>query len=366
MADERVGDLRVGDLRVGDVVATLDRWYDPGWAEAWDTVGLASGDPAAPVRSVHVAVDPTVEVAAEAAAAGAGLLLTHHPLWLGGTTTVRSDRRVGAVLDVLRGGGCAHLVAHTNADVAAPGVSDALGDALGLSAMYPLHQHPDRLDRWVVHVPRDRAEAVRAALADAGAGRLGAYDRCGFSSEGTGTFRPLPGAQPFVGRIGAVERVEEVELSVIAPPGLRGVLTRALRAAHPYEEPSFTVTPTETPSRRGLGRVGELAGPLTLAAFAARVADRLPATTAGIRAAGDPGAPVRTVAVAGGSCSDSAGAAASRRRPQATRGTSSVRANARLDLPHAPSRGDAAMAIRSSRGHCLRTWVWNCLWGMTR
>lgn len=119
---------------VADVVALLERWYDPERAAPWDTVGLATGDPAAAVRAIHLAVDPTVAVALEAKAAD--LLITHHPLWLGGTRSVARGTRHGEVLSALDGR--ALLVAHTNADVANPGVSDALGAALGLAGLRPL------------------------------------------------------------------------------------------------------------------------------------------------------------------------------------------------------------------------------------
>lgn len=291
---------------VGDVVALLEGWYDPRWAESWDTVGLVSGDPQAVLASVHVAVDPTEAVACEAAAAGAGLLLTHHPLFLGGTTSVAPTGEKGRALAAVD----ALYVAHTNADVAAPGVSDALGAALGIEALAPLQAHDDRLDRWVVHVPRTHTTAVLDAMAAAGGGRLGPYARCAFTVAGEGTFTPLPGAQPYVGAVGAPERVAEDRLEMVAAARDRGAIGAALRSAHPYEMPSVTVVEAVAPTTRGLGRVGHLPETLALQDFCSLVAARLPRTAGGVRATGDPSARVRTVAVAGGACLDLAGAAA--------------------------------------------------------
>src|SRR3954470_7831216 len=120
-----------GVVRLGEVIETLERHYDPAWAEPWDAVGLVCGDPDADVRRVHFAVDPVTAVVDEALAAGAQLLVTHHPLFLGGTTSVAATTAKGRVVHRLLAAGCALHVAHTNADVADPGVSDALGEALG-------------------------------------------------------------------------------------------------------------------------------------------------------------------------------------------------------------------------------------------
>src|SRR5947209_8518296 len=121
-----------------DCIEVLERDYDPRWAESWDAVGLVSGDPSAPVHRVHFAVDPTEAVAAEAVAEGAQLLVTHHPLFLRGTSTVAETTPGGRVVATLIRDGCALYTAHTNADVARPGVNDALAELFGLGGTTPL------------------------------------------------------------------------------------------------------------------------------------------------------------------------------------------------------------------------------------
>jgi dinuclear metal center YbgI/SA1388 family protein len=123
---------------VGDCAAVLDACFPPAWAASWDAVGLAVGDPAAPVHTVAFAVDPTVEVAREAVAAGASLLVTHHPLFLRGVHGVAETSAGGRAVATLVRAGAALFTAHTNADVARPGVSDALADAIGLREVVPL------------------------------------------------------------------------------------------------------------------------------------------------------------------------------------------------------------------------------------
>ncbi|KAF0961396.1 Nif3-like dinuclear metal center hexameric protein [Rhodococcus sp. T7] len=290
-------------VRLADVIATLDAAYPPALAESWDSVGLVCGDPDDTVATVSVAVDPTAAVVDEAIAAGADLLLVHHPLLLRGVDTVGAHTPKGALVHKLIKAGCALFTAHTNADSADPGVSDALAATLGLTVTGPIEPHPtENLDKWVVLVPSGDADTVRRALFDAGAGHIGNYRDCSWSVTGHGQFLPTDGANPALGAVGALERVEESRVEVIAPRGLRPKVLAAMRAAHPYEEVAFDVFETATfPGPRGLGRVGELPGPLSLRDFTDWVADALPATTWGVRAAGDPEATIRTVAVCGGS-----------------------------------------------------------------
>ncbi|HET6877444.1 MAG TPA: Nif3-like dinuclear metal center hexameric protein [Jatrophihabitans sp.] len=293
-----------GAIRIGDVIEALDGWFDPRWAEPWDAVGLVCGDPDEPVERILLAVDPVPATVDEAIGIGAQLLVTHHPLLLTGVHGVPADDPKGALVHRMVRAGVAHFVAHTNADVAAPGVSDALAERFGLRDLRPLqHADDEPLDKLVAFVPVDDAERLVDALAAAGAGRLGNYERCAWTTQGTGTFRPLDGAQPAIGEVGAVERVAETRVEMVLARRLRGTVLAALRAAHPYEEPAFDLfAQAPLPGARGIGRVGELAESTTLARFVDDAARLLPATAWGVRAAGDPDRRVHTVAVAGGSC----------------------------------------------------------------
>ena len=123
---------------LAQVVAALERRYPPASAEDWDAVGLVCGDPAAPVRRILWAVDPVEEVVDEAIAADVDLVITHHPLFLSGVHSVAATTAKGRIVHRLIGSGIALYCAHTNADVADPGVSDALADALGVTATRPV------------------------------------------------------------------------------------------------------------------------------------------------------------------------------------------------------------------------------------
>ena len=161
---------------------------------------------------------------------------------------------------------------------------------------------PRRWTSWSCSCRRPTADRVRAALAEAGAGRIGDYDQASFSSAGEGRFRPLDGAAPTVGEVGRPEVVDEVRVEVVLPrrlrgavvargarrPSLRGAGLRRRRARRPRP-----VGHRHRPDRRR--RADDAA-----ASFAGRVAAALPATAQGVRVAGDPDRVVRRVALCGG------------------------------------------------------------------
>jgi dinuclear metal center YbgI/SA1388 family protein len=287
--------------RLSDVIEVLDEAYPPRLAQSWDSVGLVCGDPDDVLDSVTIAVDATPEVVDEVP--DGGLLLAHHPLLLRGVDTVAASTPKGALVHRLIRSGRSLFTAHTNADSASPGVSDALAAALGLTVeavLEPLSEPAD-LDKWVIYVPRANAEAVQAAVFEAGAGHIGDYSHCSWSVSGIGQFLPHDGATPAVGSVGTVERVEEDRFEVVAPARARAAVLAAMRAAHPYEEPAFDIFALlPAPGDAGLGRIGTLAQPESLRAFVSRVGAALPQTSWGVRAAGDPDRIVSRVAVCGG------------------------------------------------------------------
>jgi dinuclear metal center YbgI/SA1388 family protein len=288
-------------VRLADVIEVLDEAYPPRLAQPWDSVGLVCGDPDDVLDSVTVAVDATPAVVDEVP--DASLLLAHHPLLLRGVDTVAASTPKGALVHRLIRSGRSLFTAHTNADSASPGVSDALAQALGLTVdavLEPLSAAAD-LDKWVIYVPRENAEAVQAAVFDAGAGHIGDYSHCSWSVSGIGQFLPHDGATPAVGSVGTVERVDEDRFEVVAPARARAAVLAAMRATHPYEEPAFDIFAlVPPPGDAGFGRIGTLPQPESLRAFVSRVATALPQTSWGVRAAGDPATRVSRVAVCGG------------------------------------------------------------------
>lgn len=157
---------------LGQVVAALGELYPPVWAEDWDAVGLVCGDPAATVRRVLFAVDPVEVVATEAVEWGADLIVTHHPLFLRGVHSVAATSPKGRLVHRLIRAGVGLFAAHTNADVADPGVSDALARAVGLPGelrpLRPALEDPRRGLGRIGELPEPLALGEFARVAAAG------------------------------------------------------------------------------------------------------------------------------------------------------------------------------------------------------
>jgi len=246
-----------------DIVNLLESRYPSAWAVAGDRVGLEVGHPDQQVEAVLVALEATPAVVAEASQRGAQLLLTHHPLLYQPLKEVREDRPGGRLLAALLRAGLAMMSCHTNLDIAPGGLNDYLAQKLELTGVEVLT--PTTRDPWyklVVFVPAGYEDRVRQALGDAGLGVIGRYSHCSFASPGQGTYRPLPGAQPFQGEAGQLSRTQEFRLEILTPESLLPAALAHLKETHPYEETAYDLYPVRQPGTPlGLGRIGAWSAP---------------------------------------------------------------------------------------------------------
>ncbi|HEX2028485.1 MAG TPA: Nif3-like dinuclear metal center hexameric protein [Nitriliruptorales bacterium] len=288
---------------VADWVDLVHERYPPAHAAEWDRVGLQVGDPAWPVARVLVALDVTSAVIAEAADGPPTLVAAHHPLLFRPLTRLTPDTAAGRVALAAASARVAVLAAHTNLDVATDGAgtSEPIMRALGITDAAPLTSEADDAGqvKLVTFVPPDHVGVVLDALAAAGAGVIGAYERCSFRVRGTGTFRPGQAAAPYSGQVGVDNEEVEERLEIVVPHARLGAAVAALWAAHPYDEVAYDLHPLLAPPRAGFGRVGTLAPPVPLVEVAERVRERLPAPS--LRFAGAPDHSIRMVAAVGGS-----------------------------------------------------------------
>jgi len=294
---------------IADIADALEAWAPPGSAQDYDNVGLQVGDASRPVGTALLALDATPAVLEEAEHLDADLIVTHHPLLFRPLDGVTADGYVSNLALRLAESGVGLYSAHTNLDAAPDGVSFALADRLGLTDVGFLDGYDETLYKLAVFVPEDAFDAVRHALADAGAGRIGDYEACAFAVEGTGFFKPGTDTDPHIGEAGGeIESAEERKLEVEVARWKLGAVMTALDEAHPYEEVAYDLYPVhQKNSRAGLGALGRLPTPEPLSDFLERVAARLEAGS--LRYAGDDAATVERVAVCGGAGSDFIGTA---------------------------------------------------------
>jgi dinuclear metal center YbgI/SA1388 family protein len=286
--------------KISDIAGIINKFAPVALAETWDNPGLQVGDPTASVERIMVALDPCRTAMEAAVSFGCSLLVTHHPLIFNPLKRISSQDTIGSLLTFAIKNSLSIVSAHTNYDVADGGLNDLLAERLGLCAVEPLKAGPpEKLVKLAVFVPIGHEEAVRNALLPYLI-NLGNYAECSFQTAGTGTFKPLAGATPFAGEVGKREYADEVRLEFLVRENDMNGALRALRKAHPYEEPAFDLYPLLNKGRQGgIGRIGELPASCTLAQFAATVKVLLGAP--GVRMVGAGERLIRKVAVCGGS-----------------------------------------------------------------
>lgn len=283
-----------------EIIDLFEKWSPKRYAMDGDPVGLHIGQLNWPVENVLVTLDVNEEVVDEAIKAGANLIIAHHPLIYRPLKNIVTDTPQGRIIEKCIKNDIAVYAAHTNLDVAPGGVNDMLASLLGLTETEVVTPtYFESLYKLCVFSPLSHATEIRHALAKAGAGAIGDYEGCSFATEGTGRFKPVNDAQPYIGKIGEIEEVKEEKIEVIVPEQLRNKVIKAMIANHPYEEPAYDVIKLDQKTNEyGLGRIGKLDQKMTLEQFAERVKDAF--NVPAVRVVGNPMTEINKVAVLGG------------------------------------------------------------------
>jgi dinuclear metal center YbgI/SA1388 family protein len=291
--------------RVSDLATWLDEFAPPGLAEPWDNVGLLWGDPAAEVERVMTCLTVTPRVAAEAVEEGVGAIVSHHPILFKAVNSIRADLAETGHLWSLARANVAILSPHTSFDNTSGGINDGLATRLGLIDVRPLRSGPSsKRFKVVVFIPKGNRKAVLRAAFKAGAGRIGDYEQCSFTSGGRGTFFGTEATNPTLGERGRRETVREWRVELVCPGARLAAVLAAIRASHTYEEPAIDAYPLTdgTPEGPGVGRVGRLAIPEGLGSLARRVGESLCAGC--VQFVGDPARSISTLALVCGAGDD--------------------------------------------------------------
>ncbi|MDY0212245.1 MAG: Nif3-like dinuclear metal center hexameric protein [Desulfuromonadaceae bacterium] len=293
--------MKRNTLHVQDFIGILHRFYPPDLAQEWDNVGLQVGEPDNAVQRIMVALDPSLENLHSAHANNCQLLLTHHPLIFKPLKRISTSDPTGRIIAYALRHNISIVCAHTNLDSGTNGLNDWLAATLQLTEPQILQpSDQDRFFKLVVYAPTAHREELLQALFRGGAGHIGQYDHCAFSVEGRGQFRPGANANPFLGTPGQEEQVEETRVETIVPHRSINKVLAHMRKAHPYEEVAYDLYELHNQARTtGLGRIGKLPEPTTLAAFAHICKEQLKCAT--LRIVGSQDAPVHRVAVCSGS-----------------------------------------------------------------
>ena len=246
--------------KLRQLIAHLERIAPPSLQASYDNSGLLVGNPDVEITGVLISLDCTEAIVAEAVEQGCNVVVSHHPIIFGGLKRLTGRTHVERTVIAAIRHDVALYAIHTNLDsVLAKGVNGRIAERLGLENVRTLAPAKDALRKLAVYVPVEESDAVAEAMFQAGAGRIGDYDQASFRSLGTGTFRPLDGANPTTGTVGYEERVEEHKLEVLVPTVLAKAVLAAARRAHPYEEVAHDLYAVESHHPDfGMGAVGDL------------------------------------------------------------------------------------------------------------
>jgi dinuclear metal center YbgI/SA1388 family protein len=291
-------------MKIKEIAKRIDRIIPLKLAQGWDNVGLLIGNPNKDVKNILMTIDITKAVLSEAKKQKAELIISYHPIIWDGLKTITTDGPAGIVYDLISSG-IAVFSIHTALDVAIGGVNDGLAEIIGIKDAKPIGDYVESPTgdnyKLVVYVPADSLAKVSNAVFAAGAGAIGNYSNCSFGAEGTGTFRPLEGAKPAIGRKNRLEKVPETRFETIVPADKLDAVIEAMIKAHPYETPAFDIFKLyNEQSKFGLGRIGLLEQPLKIAQIIEKIKKTTGAKAVGL--VGDDKKTVKKAAVCAGSC----------------------------------------------------------------
>ncbi len=291
-------------MKIKDIAERIEKIVPLKLAQDWDNVGLLIGDRRRNVKNILLTIDVTKDVVAEAKRLKTDLIVSYHPVIWDGLKKITADSP-SEVTYLLIKAGISVFSIHTALDVVAGGVNDGLAEIVGICDAEPIGDYVESPAgdnyKLVVFVPVKSAAKVANAVFAAGAGAMGNYSHCGFQSQGQGSFLPLEGAVPAIGKKGKLEKVSEMRFETIVSADKLQAVVEAMKKTHPYETPAFDCFKLwSTEGRFGLGRIGVLKKPARIKTIIERIKKTTGAKAVGI--VGDEKRLVRKAAVCAGSC----------------------------------------------------------------
>lgn len=246
-------------MKIKEVTSFLESFAPLQTQESYDNCGLIVGDSSSELKGVLVTLDCIEETVEEAIANGCNLIIAHHPIVFKGLKKINGKNYVErTILKAIKNDVSIYAI-HTNFDNYRLGVNREIAERLNLENIQILSPKNGTLVKLVCFVPKSHSNSVKEALFSAGAGHIGDYSECSFTAEGTGTFKPMDGSNPFSGSIGEREAASEDKLEVILSNYQINKVLGALKDAHPYEEVAYDLIPLLNENQfEGSGVIGTL------------------------------------------------------------------------------------------------------------
>ena len=269
-------------------------------AEDFDNVGLLVGDPSKEVTGILVTLDTLEAVVDEAIAKNCNLIISFHPIIFSGLKRLTGQDYVQRTVIKAIENKIAIYSMHTALDNSPSGVNYGMGRALELENMSILIPKKGNIKKLTTYIPIASADQLKNSLFEAGAGKIGQYSHCSFTSEGVGTFKAGDQTNPAKGKKGELHREDEAQINVIFNSASQSAVLNALFENHPYEEVAYEVYQLENQHQHlGMGMIGNLPKPLGEKEFLQFVKKKMNLSV--IRHSALLNKPIQKVAVLGGS-----------------------------------------------------------------
>ncbi len=247
------------DIHISDIIQYLEQQAPASYQESYDNAGLIVGNSNDKYMKGLICLDVTETVMQEAIDMQANLIISHHPMIFNAMKKFSGNTPAVKLLTMAIEHHINVYAMHTNLDNMLNGVNAKFAQLLGMEQCSILHPVEHRLVKLAVYVPHSHANKVKQALFEAGCGHVGNYDNCSYNIQGTGTFRALANARPYIGESFTLHEEPETLISTILPDYLQHHAIQALLQAHPYEEPAYDIYPLcNAHAMVGSGMIGKL------------------------------------------------------------------------------------------------------------
>ncbi|MDH7444607.1 Nif3-like dinuclear metal center hexameric protein [Aquimarina sp. 2201CG14-23] len=287
-------------MQIKEVIQHLETLAPINYAEDFDNVGLLVGDKNTTITGILVTLDTIETIIDEAIEKKCNLIVSFHPIVFKGIKKFNGKNYVERVVMKAIKNDIAIFAIHTALDNAIKGVNNMMCEQLGLINRQILIPQKGNIKKLITFAPNKEAESLRSKLFEAGAGTIGNYSNCSFSSEGVGTFKAEENTNPTIGEIGKTHFEKETQIQITYPKHKEGNILKALFENHSYEEVAYEITTLENKNQHiGMGMIGDLPSEIEEIEFLKYIKKTF--KTGCVRHSALLNKPIKRVAVLGGS-----------------------------------------------------------------
>lgn len=246
-------------MKIKEIIYALEKFAPPSYQESYDNCGLIVGNDNENCSGVLATLDVTVQVVEEAINNGCNLIVAHHPIIFSGLKKITGKNYVERTIIKAIKHDIAIFAIHTNLDNIYNGVNQIFAQKIGLVNTQVLQPKNNILSKLIIYSPINYSDIIKEVLFKAGAGNIGNYSECSFTSTGVGTFKGNSFTNPFLGKQNIQSAEKEDKIEVLLPNYMVNHVLEMAKSAHPYEEIAYEIIPLSNYNATiGSGLIGEL------------------------------------------------------------------------------------------------------------